>query len=334
MALFLSLKVLAESPRSLSPLVGIGVPFEWIYDFPNIAVALLFGIAGACLLAGVPFFREKVLHIRVPSAHSEATDKALAVVISFTGLVLAFSLVQANGNLRNLETQVATEAHNIDQIDRLILRYGDPAISALRGPLRDYANSIVRDDWPELRKGRPSEQTTALFGPISRSILAIEPPPGRQSLIYAEMLKKVDEVAADRKARVVAATKLELPSVFWETIVGLLVILLLLATFSETTFGRAVALGCQGFGIALLVALIFIFDEPFKVGWGRELQPLHKPDCTFRNPNTIGSVTGKYWRFQSRFFAQLFWGLTALIRGMFENQSGYATLKVDSERDR
>jgi hypothetical protein len=256
--------VLAESPRFLSPLLGIGAPFEWIYDFPNIAVALLFGIAGACLLAGVPFFREKVLRIRVPSVHSEATDKALAVVISFTGLVLAFSLVQANGNLRNLETQVATEAHNIDQMDRLILRYGDSAISALRGPLRDYANSIVRDEWPELRKGRPSEQTTALFGPISRSILAIEPPPGRQSLIYAEMLKKVDEIAADRKARVVAATKLELPSIFWETIVGLLVILLLLATFSETTFGRAVALGCQGFGLALLVALIFIFDEPFK----------------------------------------------------------------------
>jgi hypothetical protein len=142
--------VLAESPRFLSPLLGIGAPFEWIYDFPNIAVALLFGIAGACLLAGVPFFREKVLRIRVPSAHSEATDKALAVVISFTGLVLAFSLVQANGNLRNLETQVATEAHNIDQMDRLILRYGDSAISALRGPLRDYANSVVRDEWPEL----------------------------------------------------------------------------------------------------------------------------------------------------------------------------------------
>ena len=33
---------------------------------------------------------------------------------------------------------------------------------------------------------------------------------------------------------------------------------------SESRFGRAVALGCQGFGLALLVALIFIFDEPFK----------------------------------------------------------------------
>ena len=53
------------------------------------------------------------------------------------------------------------------------------------------------------------------------------------------------------------------PWIFWEAIVALLVVLLLLAAFSEATFGRAVALGGQGFGLALLVALVFIFDEPF-----------------------------------------------------------------------
>jgi hypothetical protein len=37
-----------------------------------------------------------------------------------------------------------------------------------------------------------------------------------------------------------------------------------MATFSEATFGRAVALGGEGFGLALLVALVFIFDQPFK----------------------------------------------------------------------
>ena len=44
----------------------------------------------------------------------------------------------------------------------------------------------------------------------------------------------------------------------------LLIVLLLLAAFSEATFGCAVALGGLGFGLALLVALVFIFDEPFK----------------------------------------------------------------------
>jgi len=267
-------QVVAQSPLHLSSLVGVETIFNWLYNLPDTGIALLFGMVGACLLAGAPFLREKLLRIQVPSAHSEATDKALGVVIGFTGVVLAFSLVQAHNNLRNLEMQVGTEAHNLAQMDRLILRYGDPANSTIRTALRNYANSIVTDEWPELHQGRSSERTAELFSPISRAILAIEPTVGRQSLIYAEMLKKVDEIAADRKARVVAATKLELPWIFWEAIIALLIILFLLATFSEATFGRAVALAAQGFGLALLMAIVYIFDEPFKGQTAVSPQPI------------------------------------------------------------
>jgi hypothetical protein len=264
--------VLTHSPLFLVPLTGVETMFNWVYSLPDVGIALLFGTVGACLLAGVPFLREKLLRIQVPGDQSETASDSLRVVIGFTGVVLAFSLVQAHNNLRNLEAQVGTEGHNLAQLDRLLVRYGDPelflstsyATDAIRVSLREYANSIVMDEWPELKKGRPSQRTRALFRPISRSILALDPPPGRQSLIYTEMLKKADDIAADRKARVVAATKLELPWIFWETIAALLVILLLLAAFSEITFGSVVALAGQGFGIALLVALVFIFDEPFK----------------------------------------------------------------------
>ena len=240
--------------------------FKWLYNLPNTGIALLFGSIGAGLFAGVPFLREKLLRIQGPRDHSEAARNALSVVTGFTALVLAFSLVQAQNNLRNLDTQVGTEAHNLAQMDRLLIRYGEPGNGVIRGSLRDYADSIVRDEWPQLRKGRLSERTSALFRPISRGILAIEPGPGRQSLIYTEMLKKVDELAADREARLVAASRIKLPPIFWETIIFLLLILLVLASFSEGTFafGRAVALGGQGFGVALLVALVFIFDRPFK----------------------------------------------------------------------
>ncbi len=241
----------------LNNLPEIGIAVLWLYNLPDIGIALLFGMVGAGLLAGVPILRQKVLRIQLPSGHSGAARSALEVVIGFTGVVLAFSLVQAHRNLRDLEAQVGTEAHNLAQMDRLILRYGDPANTAIRESLRAYANSIVRDEWPQLRKGKSSERTAALFRPISRSILAIDPASGRQSLIYAEMLKKADEIAADRKARVVAAANLKLPPIFWQTIIALLVILLLLATFSEATFGEEVALAGLGFALALLVALVF-----------------------------------------------------------------------------
>ena len=163
------------------------------------------------------------LRVQLHGDHSEAAGDALSVVIGFTGVVLAFPLVQAQGSLRNLENQVGIEAHNLAQMDRLLLRYGETGNGAIRAALRDYANSIVRDEWPELGKGASSERTAALFTPISRSIFAIEPTPGRQSLIYVEMLRKADELAAAREARAVAASDLKLPSIFWQTIISLLV---------------------------------------------------------------------------------------------------------------
>jgi hypothetical protein len=238
--------------------------FQLLNNLPNFVIVLLFGLVGAGLAAGVPFFREKLLRIQVSGDHSEAARGALDIAIYLTGLVLAFSFVRAQGDHRSLEMQVGTEAHNLAQMDRLLLRYGDPGNGSIRVSLRDYADSIVRDEWPELREGRSSQRTAALFRPISRGTLAIVPTGERQSLIYAEMLKKVDEIAADRKARVVAATQLKLPSVFWLTITFLLVILLVLATFTEAKLGHAMALGGLGSGLALLVALVFIFDEPFK----------------------------------------------------------------------
>jgi len=238
----------------------------WLYDLPNSCIVLLFGMIGATLAVGMPFLREKLLRIQVPPDQCEATRNALTVTIGFTGLVLAFSLVQAQINLRNLETQVGAEAHNIAQMDRFLVRFGDPENGVLRGSLRDYADSIVKDEWPQLRKGNPSERTTALFRPFSRGIFAIDPMPGRQSLIYTEMLKKADELAADRKARLVAASRLKLPSIFWEIIIFLLLTLLVLASFSESKLSltRVVALGGEGFGLALLVAFVFICDQPLK----------------------------------------------------------------------
>ena len=159
--------------------------------------------------------------------------------------------MQEQNNVRNLEAQIATEANNLDQLDRLLVRFGTPGDDALRISLREYANSILKDEWRELRKGRASWRTTRQLRELSQDVSAIDPAPGRQSVIYAEILKKVDELAAARESRLVAAANIRLAPIFWETIVLLLLILLVLASFSEMTYspGGAIALGCQGFAV-------------------------------------------------------------------------------------
>ena len=256
-----------------------------LYNLPNSCIPLLFGLAGAVLFTGVLFLRVKLLRVQVNSDQARVAHDALAVVIGFAGLVLAFSLVQEQINFRNLEAQVGTEANSLAQLDRLLIRYGSLGDDALRLSLREYANSIVNDEWPQLSKSRVSGRTTRLLREVSQDVSAVDPDPGRQSLLYTEMLKKVDELTLARESRLVAAISIRLAPIFWETILFLLLILLILAALSETTFslGGAVALGCQGFAVTLLVALVFVFDRPFTSQTGISAQPILKVIAEMQN---------------------------------------------------
>jgi hypothetical protein len=256
-----------------------------LYNLPNSCIALLFGVIGAGFFVGALFLRVNLLRIQVKPEAAEAPNGALAVVIGFAGLILAFSLVQEQTNVRNLEAQVGAEANNLAQMDRLLIRYNAPGYDDLRMALREYANSIVKDEWPQLSKGRVSGRTTRLLRELTRDVFAADPAPGRQSLLYTEMLKKIDELTSARESRLVAAGNVRLAPIFWQTIVFLILVLLILAALSKSTFsvGAAVALGCQGFAVSLLVALVFIFDRPYRGQTSISPQPIIKVIAEMQN---------------------------------------------------
>ena len=263
---------------------------RWLYDLPNSCIVALFGLIGAALFVGVLFLRVKLFRFQTHADHAKAAHDALAVVIGFAGLILAFSLVQEQINVRNLEAGVGTEADNLSQLDRLLVRFGNPGDDALRLSLREYANSIVNDEWPEQSKGGASGRTAKLFRELSENVSAIDPTPGRQSLMYTEMLKKIDELNLARAARLVAADNIKLAPIFWETIGFLILTLLVLASFSESTFslGGAMALACQGFAVTLLVSLVFIYDRPFKDKTTLSSKPIVNAIAEMQNRASVG----------------------------------------------
>jgi hypothetical protein len=190
----------------------------WLYGLPKTCIVLLFGVIGAALFVGAQFLRAKLWRFEGQTDHSKTARDALTVVIGFAGLMLAFLLVQEQINIRNLEAQVGTEATSLAQLDRLLVRFDAPGDEALRIALHEYASSIVKDEWRELSKGRASGRTTGLFRALSESVSAINPAPGRESLIYSEILKKVDELTSARESRPVAAANIRLAPIFWQTV--------------------------------------------------------------------------------------------------------------------
>jgi len=73
-------------------------------------------------------------------------------------------------------------------------------------------------------------------------------------------VRMTDQLAESREQRL-AESDLALPPIFWEVIGSLTILLIIFAGFVNTR--HAMSLGGLGAGVALLISLVFIFDQPF-----------------------------------------------------------------------
>src|ERR1700761_6495110 len=112
-----------------------------LYRLSDIGIVALFGSIIATTFVTAPLLRHRLIG-DVNDSISDVVRASMTPIIGFTGVVLAFSLVQAQGNLRNTQTTVALEAEQLDQLDRLLANYGTD-LSAVRQSARDYVQSVI-----------------------------------------------------------------------------------------------------------------------------------------------------------------------------------------------
>jgi len=234
---------------------------DFLYSLPDLGLTTLFISVIALGFVVAPLVRFRLFG-PVSKAHSEIVRTTMTTVTGFIGLVLAFSLVQAQGNLRLVQQTVSGEALQLNQMDRLLVRYGNDQVAAIRKALDGYGDSIVVDEWPKLAGHDSSRRTATLFRALSQQIVAIEPAPGRETVIFAELVKLTEQLAISRDDRL-TATDLALPPIFWEVIALMMLLLVGFAAFMEPTQGHIGSLGGLGAGLGLLITLVFIFDQPF-----------------------------------------------------------------------
>jgi hypothetical protein len=192
-------------------------------------------------------------------------DFLIAIRTTLIGLcsfILVFMMVSVIGNFNRADSAATAEASLINNMDRLLVRYGDSRVAELRKDLMAYTQSIVKDEWPMLAKGTGSEKTRALFVPISQGIIAIEPAPGRQNVIYSEMVKKADDIAEAREARI-ESTQVALSSIFWLMVTFTFAAMAILTVFVDLTPLRVFGFSMQLAVFSALMSVVFIYDQPF-----------------------------------------------------------------------
>lgn len=211
-----------------------------LYALPEGLILALTVLTMVGLMAGLPLLVQRLPWMRPSDQHTDFVVRTQATLFTMTSLVLTFTLVQADINYRQADSLVSTEAARLDQLDRLLARFGDPDVARARPLLLSYATSLVRDEWPTMLDEDRHNATSRAFTALSRRILAIEPRTDRQNLVLAELFKTLDTLA-DLRAQRLSMVKVRLPELYWWVIaLAIAMLCLVSSSIQQTAFRRTI----------------------------------------------------------------------------------------------
>jgi hypothetical protein len=208
----------------------------------------------------------KAIYFLKPTEETIKIAQSLFALLGATvGVFIGFLLNQAQSNFQAASALVASEASQINNLDRLLLRFGDNYALEIRAQLKAYLESIINTEWPQLKLEQGSKETHMLWRSISQKLFKLEPITPKQIAIYSDILNVAESVSEAREVRVDRSGQ-KLPTIFWIAIffifLGISSITSLVMPGNELDFAITVFPVIYG----SLLGLLIIFDQPFKGG--------------------------------------------------------------------
>jgi hypothetical protein len=236
---------------------------DWLYALPDAGIMGVVVAVLVCvdLLAGR--LRRFIASRWLPPSSSGALLDSYRLVVSLTALVLAFSLLQAEANFREVKEVVAREADTFDLAARQQQHADFHDATELHNRFVEYGQAIATEEWPLLVHGHRATRVNGVYAALLRSAMALEPESARQQNARADLLRSLDLLGDLRDRRIAAAT-VRLPTSFWIAIAAMALICTLLAAAASTTVAHRLATLLPAAALGVLIALVIIIDAPFK----------------------------------------------------------------------
>ncbi len=244
---------------------------DWFYSLPIWIVTIL--IVGSSLAIGLGASHgvQKVLRLKVNAEEREVAINLMQVVAAYVGIMIAFAGVQVWEDFNTAELSVSQEAATTMEFYQDLTIFGPETIPA-RQALRRYVVSIVKDEWPELSKGRGSDKSEEALHVVFNEVGKLNPTDNRSSAIYGEMLTKVNDLINYRRDRI-EHSEGGIPAILWAIgIVGGLLTVAYASAFTPTRYNVFMTAG-----IALTLGLLFLFILTVNYPYKGEFSVSHRP---------------------------------------------------------
>ena len=229
----------------------------WLLGLAIVGVSVLLAYGGLRLA-------RRVVPLPVHETQHEVGGFIIGVMGAIYAVLLAFVVVTMWNQFSEAKLAVEREANQLNDLARMAQGFNARTQrSALEG-LRSYARAVIDEEWETMSRGQPSQRTQAAVDDLWRVYMSVEPQAGREALLYAESLSRLNELSDSRRIRLFIS-KDDMPGLIRVLLWGGGLIVLAFTYFFGVKSVRAQGLMTAALAgeIAFILFLVVVLDNPF-----------------------------------------------------------------------
>jgi hypothetical protein len=238
---------------------------NWLESLPTwgAGIVIVGGFVVLSLVVGFIVARSTSEEVR--RAHNDLAGFILAVIGVIYAVLLAFIAIGV------WERFQVAEARTYDEAGALSTIYRDseafPQGERLRREVREYTESVITIEWPQMRRGQEFRLASPLLERVAGTIRSLPIASAGLQDVHAQMLAAVDTALADRDARLTVDSRGISGIIWWVLLVGALVTIGFTYLFGfEQTIMQGVMVGSLSLLIGLVIFLVVALDFPYRGG--------------------------------------------------------------------
>ncbi|WUD73180.1 DUF4239 domain-containing protein [Streptomyces sp. NBC_00510] len=232
-------------------------------DTASLAILIVGGVVvlslAACLVA------RRVFPELSNGVTNDVSRTVLELFGAIYGIVLAFVIVTLWTDLEQVQAVVTSEATDLAVISRNAHGFPDDVRQKLDRAIGNYVHAIVEDAWPLMREGKNSLSATS--GKVEALYTALQdydPKNASEEAFYSASVERLNDVTAQRRTRILAATQHLPPLLEVLTYGGALVVMLITLLYGVANLKvQLLFVGSIALLVGLSLTLVLVLEHPF-----------------------------------------------------------------------
>jgi hypothetical protein len=234
----------------------------FLYDLPDWLMAVLIVITVVALSYAGYFLVRRVCGRSFTDEERDLSMTVLQVVATINALLLAFVAVSVWESFGDAESAVVHEANSVAELGRDLAAFNSAQSHDARRMLREYADMVVKVEWPQLGSARSSTETWNVFDRMFNAVEQLEPDTPRREALMGEILGHADDMVDGRRTRLHTA-EAAVPLQLWAVVViGTMLTIATTVVLSPTRFNLTMV-GLLALSMGLVFYLIVAMDRPY-----------------------------------------------------------------------